>query len=204
MNEFLNPKSMATPGAIGAMVMFISNSICFQFPEVAFRWSTIVLSFLAGTIVFSAKELGLGVRSALWVFNSLIIFSVGVGTSYIGAKIEQAPAPAAAHASAPARDTGPPGLWQAAAPLIHATTATAHPRLLDQSGEATHQGGALAPDGTDVQTLVQQAIEERKKAEIAAEFAARAAARARAERLQLEEQRRREHEHASRRFFKKW
>lgn len=89
MNEFLNPKSMATPGAAGAMVMFVANSICFQFPEIEFRWAAIILSFLAGAIVFSSKELNLSHRAAFWALNSLIIFSVGVGTSNIAANVQQ-------------------------------------------------------------------------------------------------------------------
>lgn len=89
MNEFLNPKSMATPGAAGTMVMFVTNAICFQFPEIEVRWTAIILSFFAGAIVFSAKELHFTHRAAFWVLNSLIIFSVGVGTSNIAAKTQQ-------------------------------------------------------------------------------------------------------------------
>ena len=88
MNEFLNPKSMTTPGIAGSMVMFVANSICFQFPEIEFRWTVIALSFLAGAIVFSAKELHFSHKAIFWVLNSLIIFSVGVGTSNIAAKVQ--------------------------------------------------------------------------------------------------------------------
>ena len=88
MNEFLNPKSMTTPGVAGAMVMFVANSICFQFPEIEFRWAVIALSFLAGAIVFSAKDLRFSHRVVFLVLNSLIIFSVGVGTSNIAAKVQ--------------------------------------------------------------------------------------------------------------------
>ncbi|MFJ6089828.1 hypothetical protein [Pseudomonas chlororaphis] len=93
MNEFLNPKSMLTLGAAGAIVMLIANTLCSQFPELAFRWLAIALSFLIGLIVFSSVELKLGHRVALWAFNSLIIFSVGVGTSNIAANVQRQPAP---------------------------------------------------------------------------------------------------------------
>jgi hypothetical protein len=39
VNDFLNPKSMVTPGMAGALVMFLSNAVCFQFPEIALRWA---------------------------------------------------------------------------------------------------------------------------------------------------------------------
>ncbi|QQZ44170.1 hypothetical protein IF690_11755 [Pseudomonas sp. SK3(2021)] len=93
MNEFLNPKSMLTPGAAGAIVMLIANTLCSQFPELAFRWMAISLSFLVGLIVFWSAELKLGHRAAFWAVNSLIIFSVGVGTSNIAANVQRPAAP---------------------------------------------------------------------------------------------------------------
>lgn len=53
MSDFLNPKSMVTPGIAGALVMFLSNAICFQFPEVAPRWAALLLSFVLGGVVIA-------------------------------------------------------------------------------------------------------------------------------------------------------
>jgi hypothetical protein len=87
MNEFLNPKSMVTPGVAGAMVMLISNAIVSQFPEAAFRWVIVLLSFLVGTVVFYAVTLPILQRLAFWAVNSLIIFSVGIGTSNVASNV---------------------------------------------------------------------------------------------------------------------
>lgn len=56
MNDFLNPKSMITPGMAGALVMFLSNAICFQFPEIAPRWAALLLSFVLGGGLIAAAE----------------------------------------------------------------------------------------------------------------------------------------------------
>lgn len=88
MNEFLNPKSMVTPGAVGAMVMLITNSVCTQFPEITPRWTAFLLSFLFATFVLSSAEIALRAKIVFWLVNSLIIFSVSVGTNNIGKKAE--------------------------------------------------------------------------------------------------------------------
>ncbi|CAN7773262.1 hypothetical protein LJR175_007631 [Variovorax sp. LjRoot175] len=163
MNEFLNPKSMATPGAAGAMVMFVANSICFQFPEVEFRWTTIALSFFAGAIVFSAKELVLSHRAAFWILNSLIIFSVGVGTSNIAAKIQQLPAVAhhkadnmlfdllvpSAHAQDASNHPGA-GLPDTAAPRRPATTMS---DLQSENKQLRAENAQLQTEATQLQRL---------------------------------------------------
>jgi hypothetical protein len=87
MNEFLNPKSMATPGAAGALMMLLANAISSAFPEVAFRYAALSLSFLIGSVVFAAVGLKRWERGAYWCINSLIIFSMGVGTSNIAANV---------------------------------------------------------------------------------------------------------------------
>ena len=83
MDEFLNPKSMLTPGAAGGVMMLIANTISSYFPEIPFRYSALALSFLIGTMVFQAKNILLFQRCTFWVLNSLLIFAVGVGTSNI-------------------------------------------------------------------------------------------------------------------------
>lgn len=87
MNEFLNPKSMSTPGITGALMMLLANSICASFPELAFRYVSLSLSFLIGSIVFASANLKMWERGAYWIVNSLIIFSMGVGASNIAANV---------------------------------------------------------------------------------------------------------------------
>ena len=89
MNEFLNPKSMLTPGVAGAMVMLLSNAICQAFPEVAFRYMALGISFLLGSVLLSEKSMEFTRRFGFWVLNSLIIFAMGVGATNIGANLTQ-------------------------------------------------------------------------------------------------------------------
>lgn len=88
MNEFLNPKSMSTPGAAGALMMLIANAFCSNFPECQFRYVALILSFVFGAIVFGATTMKVWERGIYWIVNSMIIFSMGVGASNIGANIE--------------------------------------------------------------------------------------------------------------------
>jgi hypothetical protein len=91
MNEFLNPKSMTTPGAAGALMMLLANAICASFPEFAFRYVSLSLSLLIGCIVFTSTNLKMWERGAYWIVNSLIIFSMGVGASNIAANVSAKP-----------------------------------------------------------------------------------------------------------------
>ena len=97
MTDFLNPKSMVTPGMAGALVMFLSNAICLQFPEIAPRWAALVLSFALGAMVIAAANLPRLPAAGFWLINSLIIFAVAAGSAGVAAK---ATAPAATTASA--------------------------------------------------------------------------------------------------------
>ena len=51
MNDFLNPKSMRTPGVAGSLMMFLVNGLASQFPELPARYLALCLSFLLGSIV---------------------------------------------------------------------------------------------------------------------------------------------------------
>lgn len=86
MSDFLNPKSMVTPGMAGALVMFLSNAICFQFPEIAPRWAALLLSFILGGIVIAAANLQRLPAAGFWLINSLIIFAVAAGSAGVAAK----------------------------------------------------------------------------------------------------------------------
>jgi len=83
MNDFLNPKSMLTPGAAGAVLMFLVNGICFSFPELAPRYVALGLSFVIGLVSFAAADLKPVLRATLWVLNSLIIFTMGMGAAKV-------------------------------------------------------------------------------------------------------------------------
>ena len=86
MHDFLNPKSMVTPGMAGALVMFLSNAVCFQFPEIAPRWAALLLSFALGGFVIAAAKLRYLQAAGFWVINSLIIFAVAAGSAGVAAK----------------------------------------------------------------------------------------------------------------------
>ena len=87
MNEFLNPKSMLTPGVAGGLIMLLTNALCSYFPEIQPRYVAIILSFVIGALMLSASKMKAWERGAYWVVNSLIIFSMGVGATNIGANI---------------------------------------------------------------------------------------------------------------------
>src|SRR5262249_20120600 len=82
LKDFLNPKSMVTPGIAGSITMLIANTLWAQF-ELPQRWTALVASFLLGLIPF-AVDLPIWQRLLYWIVNSLVIFSVGVGTNAVG------------------------------------------------------------------------------------------------------------------------
>ncbi|HYS00039.1 MAG TPA: hypothetical protein VEO58_13540 [Gemmatimonadales bacterium] len=92
VDEFLQPKAMLTPGIAGGVTMLIANAlwVAFALPP---RWTSLVLSFVVGLPVFVAKG---GVpawqRAVYYVLNSLIIFSVSIGTNYVGVGLMHPPA----------------------------------------------------------------------------------------------------------------
>src|SRR5260221_12086664 len=98
MNEFLNPKSMVTPGVAGSVVMFLSNAVCFQFPEIAPRWAALGLSFLLALCVMVAAKQKLLPGAGFLVVNSLIIFSGAVGSAGVAAQAGRQTAKGAASA----------------------------------------------------------------------------------------------------------
>jgi uncharacterized membrane protein YkvI len=82
-SQFLNSKSMLTPGIAGAMVMLIANALGQQF-ELPVRWAALLLAFLVGTIVFADKRTPGWQRAVLYFLNSLLIFSIAVGSNTVG------------------------------------------------------------------------------------------------------------------------
>ncbi len=87
MQEFLNPKSMLTPGIAGSLMMFLVNGINYQFPEIPNRYLALCLSFVIGAVVWLSKKKGetLLNKAIYWALNSLVIFVVGFGTANLAA-----------------------------------------------------------------------------------------------------------------------
>lgn len=84
VDEFLNPKSMLTPGAAGSLTMAISNSLYIAFAAPA-AISTATLSLLFALVVFRAQRIPFWQRVVFYILNALIIFSVAFGTNAAGA-----------------------------------------------------------------------------------------------------------------------
>ena len=83
---------MLTPGIAGGVTMLIANAlwVAFALPP---RWTLLVLSFVVGLLVFVAKGGGPAwQRAVYYVLNSLIIFSVSIGTNYVGVGLTHPPA----------------------------------------------------------------------------------------------------------------
>ena len=96
MNEFLNPKSMLTPGVAGSLMMFLVNGIGCQFPELSMRYLALGISFLIGSVVWFSEIEGrapMVQKGIYWVLNSLVIFVVGFGTSNLAADATSGPQP---------------------------------------------------------------------------------------------------------------
>jgi len=90
MNDFLNAKSMVTPGVAGGLVMLISNTCANQF-DLAPKWTALALSGLLGLLVVCILVAPLWQKGLLWIFNALVIFSMAMGTNEAGAKISNPP-----------------------------------------------------------------------------------------------------------------
>jgi hypothetical protein len=87
MKDFLNPKSMITPGIAGASMMFLVNGLLLPFPEITpfARYLALALSALfSALVVFQDSTISRLERILYWVINALIIFVVGFGTNSLG------------------------------------------------------------------------------------------------------------------------
>ena len=82
-NEFLNPKSMLTPGLCGALIMTITNALGTSFAVVGIgrTFISLGLSFLLGSLVFAAQVKSFWQKFVLYLLNSLVIFSMAAGTN---------------------------------------------------------------------------------------------------------------------------
>ncbi|HEX4441337.1 MAG TPA: hypothetical protein VH854_14760 [Thermoanaerobaculia bacterium] len=135
MDNFLDAKSMITPGVAGTLVMLLTNALSNNF-SLPGKWVALVLSFVCGLLVFGDKKLSVGPRVAFYVVNSLIIFATAVGANGIGAAASTEPQAApAAVAAAPATPTAvaaAPTAAPASTPGVVARTPRPIERLKEQ------------------------------------------------------------------------
>jgi hypothetical protein len=97
LKDFLNPKSMLTPGIAGGITMMIANTLWVQF-ELPQKWTALTVSFLLGFLILLARETPIWQRIIYYILNSLIIFSVGAGTNTIGTGFSKPAAQPSKHA----------------------------------------------------------------------------------------------------------
>jgi hypothetical protein len=84
VEEFVNPKSMTTPGAMAALVATVAGAFFSMF-GIGLPPSLIVLSFFVGVVVFYSKEFAdpkmtKWAKGFFYVLNSIIIFAMATGT----------------------------------------------------------------------------------------------------------------------------
>lgn len=103
MDEFLNPRSMLTPGLAGGMVMMVTNALYKQFdalPQVLPPpCMAISLSLVLGLLGIYAGVAPPWKKLVYYVLNSLVIFSVAAGFNTVGGAVTD-----------PAKQTGPAAL----------------------------------------------------------------------------------------------
>ena len=87
VEDFINPKSMPTPAAAGAIVALIAGAL-FKTFGLSVAFVTIILSLIVGMIVFHSREFKMSqwswiTKSAVYIINSLIIFAMATGTTAV-------------------------------------------------------------------------------------------------------------------------
>ena len=84
LDEFLNPKSILTPGLAGGLTMLISSTLWVQFGwEV--KWTAIAISLaISFLVVRGMKNVPLLERIIYCGLNTFIIFSMGLGVHSLG------------------------------------------------------------------------------------------------------------------------
>lgn len=88
LSDFLNPRSMLTPGVAGSLVMLIANTLWVQF-MVPQKWSALTLSFLLIIPILIKCTASLFEYVIYFVFNGLIVFALAVNTNFVGSKLQE-------------------------------------------------------------------------------------------------------------------
>lgn len=83
VKEFMNPKSTLTPGIAGAIAMLAANTlwVTFGLPQ---AWTALAVSTLFALLVSTGLAAPLWQRGIYLILNSLVIFSVGIGSNALG------------------------------------------------------------------------------------------------------------------------
>lgn len=101
--DFLDPKSMLTPGVAGSLTVLITGTLASQF-GLPGNWTGLILSFLFGLMVWANTAMPLVQRAIFYVLNSLVIFSVAIGINEAGVAATKTPEPRAIERVAPPPD----------------------------------------------------------------------------------------------------
>lgn len=88
LTDFLNPRSMLSPGVAGSLVMLVANTLWVQF-MVPQKWSALALSFLLIIPVLIRFSATIFENVIYFIFNGLIVFALAVNTNFVGAKIQE-------------------------------------------------------------------------------------------------------------------
>ena len=81
MEQFLNSKSMITPGVAGGVVTLVAATLSSQFGLPA-KWIALTTSVLLALLIFFSDQAGrLIVRLIILLLNTIIILSVSVGAN---------------------------------------------------------------------------------------------------------------------------
>lgn len=84
-SEFLNPKSMITPGIAGGTTMLITNAMCCSFElECARPHIALMVSALFAIAAVSVIKMSYWQKSVFFILNTLIVFSMALGTNTAG------------------------------------------------------------------------------------------------------------------------
>ena len=84
LDEFLNPKSILTPGLAGGLTMLISSTLWVQFGWET-KWTALAISFaISFLVVRGMKNVPPLERIIYCSLNTFIIFSMGLGVNSLG------------------------------------------------------------------------------------------------------------------------
>lgn len=87
-NDFLNPRSMLTPGVAGGMVMLIANTLWVEF-TIPQKWTALILSFLLIIPILMRFAATVIENIIYFTFNGLIVFSLSINANFAGGKIQK-------------------------------------------------------------------------------------------------------------------
>jgi hypothetical protein len=88
LDQFLQPQSMVTPGALGAIAMMGTNAIAGNFAYMSLPFTALLLSGLFGLAAL-VKSTSIPEKVLYYVLNTIIIFSVATGSNKIGQQVQQ-------------------------------------------------------------------------------------------------------------------